>query len=254
MLPPALGNLTNLQVLDLSNNRFSGVLPSGLGTLAALQQLYLEANQFSGALPTTFGQLSRLNVLWLFDNALSGRLPQSMTNLGVLQDFRYNDTDLCPPANQQFGAWMAAISLTGTLDINTSCPNTAPSVSAGSNQTVPSGSQVQLQGTVSDAEFNVLRYEWQQLSGVSVTLSSNTELNPVFTAPAVSSSTTLRFRLTASDGIASSSSEVSVIVQPLATGGGSGNNAGGESGGGAPGPALLLSLALFWLLRLGKRS
>ena len=253
-LPAALGSLANLQLLDVSNNRFTGALPSGLGNLEALQQLYLEANQFSGALPTTLSQLSQLRLLWLFDNAFSGTLPQSMTNLSLMQDFRFNDTDLCPPANQQFGNWLAAIDATGTLDINTGCANTAPSVSAGANQTVISGSQVQLQASVSDAEFNVLRYQWQQLSGTSVTLSSTTELNPVFTAPAVSSSATLRFRLTVSDGIASSSAEVSVTVQPVATGGGSGNNAGGESGGGSTGPVWLLTLALLWLRRLGKHS
>ncbi|GAB2921634.1 S8 family peptidase [Rheinheimera gaetbuli] len=250
-LPAALGNLTRLQLLDVSTNRFSGAVLSGLGNLANLQQLYLEGNQFSGSLPQTFGQLSQLQVLWLSDNNFIGILPQSLADLALMQDFRFNDTSLCAPANQQFGNWLAAIA---TLQINTGCTNTPPQVSAGNDQTVNSGSVVQLQASASDAEFNVLHYQWQQIGGSTVNLSNTSELNPRFTAPAVISSTVLRFRFTATDGIASSSAEVVVTVQPLANSGGSGNTAGGESGGGSMGAFALLALLLLWTRKLGKRA
>ncbi|MBU2069636.1 MAG: S8 family serine peptidase [Gammaproteobacteria bacterium] len=250
VLPPALGNLTSLQLLDLSENRFSAALPSGLGNLSNLQQLYLEDNLFEGAVPQTFGQLAQLQVLWLFDNNLTGTLPQSLTGLSQMQDFRFNDTSVCAPANQAFGNWLAGLT---TLHINTSCANTPPTVAAGSNQTVNSGTVVQLQASASDAEFNALSYQWQQIAGTTVALSSQDELNPRFTAPAVSSNTVLRFRFTANDGISSSSAEVEITVQPLANSGGPGNNAGGESGGGAIGIVAMCALLLLWTRRLGKR-
>lgn len=250
VLPPALGSLTNLQLLDLSENRFSGALPSGLGNLTNLQQLYLERNQFDAGVPQTFGQLSQLRLLWLFGNKLSGTLPQSLTNLGLMQDFRYNDTRLCAPANQQFGNWLATLNI---LQINTDCANTPPTVSAGNNQTVSSGSAVQLLASASDAEFNVLRYQWLQLAGPDVTLSSTDTLATSFTAPAVSSNTVLRFRFRADDGIASTSAEVVITVQPLAGGGGSGNTAGGESGGGSVG-LVTLTAVLLLLWRRGLAS
>ncbi|MBU1311667.1 MAG: hypothetical protein KKE30_19270, partial [Gammaproteobacteria bacterium] len=124
---------------------------------------------------------------------------------------------------------------------------------AGSNQTVNSGTVVQLQASASDAEFNALSYQWQQIAGTTVALSSQDELNPRFTAPAVSSNTVLRFRFTANDGISSSSAEVEITVQPLANSGGPGNNAGGESGGGAIGIVAMCALLLLWTRRLGKR-
>ena len=250
VLPPALGNLASLQLLDVSQNRFSGALPSGLGNLVNLQQLYLEANQFDGALPQTFGQLLQLRVLWLFDNRLTGTLPQSLTDLTLMQDFRFNDTSLCAPVNQQFGSWLAAID---TLQINTACANTPPTVSAGNDQTVNSGTVVQMQASASDAEFNALRYQWQQIGGSTVNLSSATEVNPRFTAPVVSSITVLRFRFTANDGITSSSAEVVITVQPLASNAGTGNSVGGESGGGAVGVFALTGLLLLGTRRLGKR-
>ena len=38
-IPPELGNLTNLKILDLSYNMLSGEIPSGLGGLSNLQRL-----------------------------------------------------------------------------------------------------------------------------------------------------------------------------------------------------------------------
>ncbi|WP_237739897.1 S8 family serine peptidase [Rheinheimera nanhaiensis] len=245
-IPAGLANLTALTELDLSFNRFSGSLPAGLGNLPLLRELFVENNYLSGTVPSALGQLSQLQILWLENNDFSGTLPSTLTNLNQLRAFSFAGTELCAPATADFGNWLAQIE---QLFINTDCANSAPQVSAGSAQTVSSGSVVTLTGTASDSDFNVLSYQWQQLAGPSVSLSQADTLTASFTAPVVSSTTSLRFRLTVDDGIAQSSAEVTITVQPT---GGSGGNAGGGSGGGSLGIISLLLLGLLLLTRLGK--
>ncbi|WP_166835682.1 S8 family serine peptidase [Rheinheimera pleomorphica] len=244
-IPPALANLTELVALDLSFNRFSGALPSGLGNLPQLRELFVENNFLSGAVPSTLGQLSQLQILWLENNDFSGTLPQSLIELSQLQSFSFAGTDVCAPANAGFGSWLAQLEV---LEINTDCANTAPQVSAGSAQTVSSGTTVQLSASATDAEFNVLSYQWQQLSGPAVSLSEPEALTSRFTAPVVSNDTQLRFRFTADDGISQSSAEVSITVRATA---GSGSSSGGTSGGSMAVLALVLLVVLF-ALRLGN--
>ncbi len=50
-IPPELGNLANLTVLNLGFNQLSGEIPPELGSLANLIGLTLHANQLSGCVP-----------------------------------------------------------------------------------------------------------------------------------------------------------------------------------------------------------
>jgi hypothetical protein len=250
-IPAALGNLSALIYLDLSFNRFSGQLPATLSNLSALQRLFVEDNQLSGAIPSGFGQLSQLGVLWLANNSFSGTLPQTLTGLSQLFAFSFAGTELCAPVNQQFGDWLAGLE---ELEVNTDCTNTAPVVSAGVAQQVASGASVQLQATATDAEFNVLTYQWQQTDGPAVTLSSTSTLSSSFTAPTVTAVTILRFSFTADDGTTSSTGSVTVTVNPSGSGGNNGGDSGGSSGGGSGSVWWLLALGLLSWRRLGKHG
>ena len=73
-LPNWLGQLTNLQTLDLCGLNLSR-LPHGLGQLTNLQTLDLRVNNFSN-LPDEMGQLTNLQTLYLSSNNLSS-LPDS---------------------------------------------------------------------------------------------------------------------------------------------------------------------------------
>ncbi len=90
-IPAALGDLTNLQYLNLSNNTryiggmyiggLSGSIPAELGALTNLQYLDLSNNRLSGGIPVEFGALTNLTSLYLHRNMLSGSIPVEFGDL-----------------------------------------------------------------------------------------------------------------------------------------------------------------------------
>jgi Leucine-rich repeat (LRR) protein len=77
-LPEAIGRLTQLRVLSLSDNQLS-TLPEAIGRLSQLQELSLGSNQLS-KFPEAIGQLSQLQELSLHHNQLS-MLPEAIGRL-----------------------------------------------------------------------------------------------------------------------------------------------------------------------------
>jgi len=94
--------------------------------------------------------------------------------------------------------------------------NQTPVVSAGAGFVVDESTAVSLAGTASDPDGDALTFSWTQVSGPAVALSGATTLTPSFTAPTLSSGNVqLVFRLTASDGLASATSHVTVGVRDV---------------------------------------
>ena len=87
-IPPALGNLTNLEELNLSGNNLKGEIPKELGRLSNLKEMSLQVNQLSGGIPIELAGLFQLEELNLAQNRLTGPIPASllaeMTELRVL--------------------------------------------------------------------------------------------------------------------------------------------------------------------------
>jgi hypothetical protein len=74
-LPPEMGQLTELEILNLANNRLTGTLPEPLFHLERLYNLNLNMNQLSGEIPAGLFHMSALAWLYLEDNDFSGAIP-----------------------------------------------------------------------------------------------------------------------------------------------------------------------------------
>ncbi|CAH8367197.1 unnamed protein product [Eruca vesicaria subsp. sativa] len=84
-LVPQLGQLLNLQYLELFSNNITGVIPEELGVLTELLSLDLYMNNISGSIPSSLGNLKKLRFLRLNNNALSGEFPRSLTDVSSLE-------------------------------------------------------------------------------------------------------------------------------------------------------------------------
>ncbi len=131
--------------------------------------------------------------------------------IAVYPDTRQYDDDTAGFIGQvATGTWTVKVtdttaSNTGTLDwlaIEIDyAPNQAPVANAGTDQSVNEGATVNLTGAAStDPDNDTLSFAWTQVSGTSVSLSGAATATPSFTAPMVTSTTLLTFRVTVSDG------------------------------------------------------
>ena len=124
-IPPELGSLSNLSLLNFNGNDLSGEIPAWLGSLSNLTHLILTDNDLSGEIPPELGSLSNLSFLYLAGNDLNGEIPPELGNLSNL-------TGLWLSGNELSGC--APRSLEDQLDFSVSdlgdlpyCPTGTPS-------------------------------------------------------------------------------------------------------------------------------
>ncbi|MXX57127.1 MAG: hypothetical protein F4Z44_15330, partial [Gemmatimonadetes bacterium] len=89
-IPPELGNLDNLQELNLSWNNLTGPIPPELGQLGNLRHLYLLENRLSGHIPPELGSLRELLRLSLGGNLLTRTIPRELGDLAKLKSLNLN--------------------------------------------------------------------------------------------------------------------------------------------------------------------
>ncbi|KXI26869.1 M6 family metalloprotease domain-containing protein [Paraglaciecola hydrolytica] len=127
--------------------------------------------------------------------------------------------------------------------------NRKPIISAGSNQTITEGSSVTLAGSAKDDDNDNLTITWSQSSGPAVTLSSINSLTPTFPAPEVSTSQTVVFELSVSDGTEMVTDTVSITIRDSAVTPPSSGNPSSSSGGGSTTFYNILMLLLLFFVR-----
>ncbi|XVF06379.1 hypothetical protein REPUB_Repub06bG0043200 [Reevesia pubescens] len=92
-LPLTLQNNSDLFMLDIGENQFSGNIPKWIGeTLPNLVILSLRSNSFDGHIPNELCELSSLQILDIGDNKISGAIPKCFENLSAMAT-KPNDTD-----------------------------------------------------------------------------------------------------------------------------------------------------------------
>ncbi|XVF24098.1 hypothetical protein REPUB_Repub13aG0098100 [Reevesia pubescens] len=85
VLPQCISNLSiNLTYFTIFNNEIWGRIPAGIGNLINLEMLQAYNNQLSGHIPPIIGTLQKLQMFDVRNNSLIGRIPPSFGNLTML--------------------------------------------------------------------------------------------------------------------------------------------------------------------------
>ena len=148
------------------------------------------------------------------DSTLTGSGSRYLVTVPVVQSGTYNldivpnngISDLAgnplagddPPVDQSF-----------QVEITDYVPIT---VDAGLDQTVMGGQMVALNGTAAAIDGDPLTYLWTHNSTLAIQFTNSTSPSTTFTAPYVSSNTTLTLTLTADDGTAEVSDSVDILI------------------------------------------
>lgn len=102
-IPSSIGELSQLERIELISNQLTGSLPSSLGNLSKLQTLYVAGNKIGGAIPSTIENLNLLETLVLASNNLTGSIPSQIANLSNLTHIHLANNLLTGTIPVQFG-------------------------------------------------------------------------------------------------------------------------------------------------------
>ena len=103
-IPPELSLLTNVQLLALGGNQLTGPIPTWLVNITNLEELYLWGNQFTGAIPPELGNLPGLVKLGLGENRLTGEIPTELGSLAKLERLSLSENQLTGPIPAELGS------------------------------------------------------------------------------------------------------------------------------------------------------
>ncbi|MCO5548308.1 hypothetical protein L7F22_001765 [Adiantum nelumboides] len=87
-VPPFLANCSGLNRIKMGNNHLRGQIPSELGLLSGLRTLSLHHNELEGSIPSTLSNCSSLEVLDLSHNRLEGDVEQALFRSQKLPSLR----------------------------------------------------------------------------------------------------------------------------------------------------------------------
>ncbi|OEL28443.1 Somatic embryogenesis receptor kinase 2 [Dichanthelium oligosanthes] len=94
-LAPELGQLDQLQYLEIYGNNIQGQIPSELGGLTNLISLDLQDNSISGPIPAALGNIKSLKFLRVNHNRLTGPIPRELAGLPNLRVADFSSNNLC---------------------------------------------------------------------------------------------------------------------------------------------------------------
>ena len=178
-IPAAIGELSGLRYLFLSDNHLSGEIPSALYALPDLQNVDLGGNDYAGAVPSEFGTMPALKTLILKGNRYTGTIPDT-----ILSNTRIEVLNLM--GNQLTGGFPAGVAGMSSLKYLNLSENaiggTIPDLSALTNLISLSAWQCGLTGTIPETLYSlsglqILDLSENKLEGeISAGIASLTEL------------------------------------------------------------------------------
>ncbi|PWA98743.1 Leucine-rich repeat-containing protein [Artemisia annua] len=101
--PPSICNMSTLYYLDMSNNRFGGLIPQCFGNIStSLRMIDMGNNSFQGTIPDVYGDCGNLEGLILNGNHLRGEVPISLSKCQSLKVVDLGNNHL----NGTFPGWL----------------------------------------------------------------------------------------------------------------------------------------------------
>ncbi|XP_021820307.1 receptor like protein 30-like [Prunus avium] len=105
-ISPWICDLSALQLLDLSNNKLSGMLPPCLGNFSDdLRVLNVQNNFFHGFLPQAYTNTSNLRIFDVSLNQLQGQLPRRLANCVMLESLILSNNEF----HDVFPFWLGTL-------------------------------------------------------------------------------------------------------------------------------------------------
>lgn len=80
-----IGGATNLKELHVTDNDLTGEIPDEIFNLTVMEKLFLSFNKFNGTVSSRIGELTNLKEFYAFTNELTGELPAEFGNLAQLE-------------------------------------------------------------------------------------------------------------------------------------------------------------------------
>ncbi|KAL7518176.1 hypothetical protein ACHAWX_003034 [Stephanocyclus meneghinianus] len=103
-IPPEIGRLEYLEVLDMRSNSLSGTIPPELGNLRNLNEILLHYNyKLAGSIPPDIGGLQLLTTIDLGFNKLTGTLPADLGNASALTAIYMMSNKITGPLPTEIG-------------------------------------------------------------------------------------------------------------------------------------------------------
>ncbi|CAN6703997.1 unnamed protein product [Malus baccata var. baccata] len=95
LIPDSLANLTQLATFRISTSFLTGPIPSWLGNFSKLEYLDFAFNRLNGSVPVSFSNLTNLRILYLHSNTLTGAVEfQMFQNLQSLFQLELSSSGL----------------------------------------------------------------------------------------------------------------------------------------------------------------